>query len=177
VDDKIILRGRQQYLLANFKSEHKSLDENLRSTTITAFAAYLTKNLPLIQTATPADFSASSKAAYQHVLDGKALEGDGPATDKEAKIKMHVRTATSASTALLDTTLSLEDFYLKADEVLLPYLDSLYGSTIDASDHSVFTTLTQKYEQRFFKDMDDLNNLRPNVVVRVTEYGPQIVEV
>jgi cysteinyl-tRNA synthetase len=177
VDDKIILRGRQQYLLAKLKKEFMDVDENLVAETLKAFDAYIKKNLPLLQNVTPADFDASSKKAYKPVLEGKALEGDGPPTDKEAKIKMHLRTATSAASALTNPPLlSLEDFYTKAEDVLLPYLDSLYGSGIDASDHSVFTTLTQKYENRFFEDMDSLNNLRPDVIVRVTEFGPQIVK-
>ncbi|QDS69024.1 hypothetical protein FKW77_009616 [Venturia effusa] len=175
VDDKIILRGRQQHLLAKYKKENLSMSDSVRSNTKKAFEAYVTKNLPLIDGINPEDFEVSSQAAYNRVLEGKALEGDDKPSDKEAKIKMHLKTANSAASALIDHSMSLEDFYSKAEDVLLPYFDNLYGAEIDASDHTVFTVLTQKYEKRFFEDMDSLNNLRPDKIVRVTEFGNEIV--
>lgn len=147
----------------------------MRTEAQSAFERYLQKNLPLVQDVTPADFDTSSQIAYKRVLEGHALEGDDKASDREAKIKMHLRTASSAASAFTDPSISLDDFYTRAEDVLLPYLDGLHGSSIDASDHSVFTGLTQKYEKRFFEDMDSLNNLRPDKIVRVTEFGREIV--
>ena len=62
-----------------------------------------------------------------------------------------------------------------AEEVLLPYLDSLYKETIDTSDQTIFTDLTQAMEKAFNDDMVALNVLAPDAVTRVTEYVPQIV--
>lgn len=112
-------------------------------TTLKAFDAYVKKNLPLLSPdLRPEDFNKESAEKYAHVIAGKALEGSGPPGDKEAKIKMHLKTAGSAATALLSPALSSEadaaNFYSGAEDVLLPYLDSLYGSTIDADDHTVF---------------------------------------
>ncbi|TID23062.1 putative cysteinyl-trna synthetase [Venturia nashicola] len=175
VDDKIILRGRQQHLLAKFKQDNTSMSDHVRSETNKAFDAYVSKNLPLVEGVSPVDFDSSSQVAYKRVLEGKALEGDDKPSDKEAKIKMHLKTATSAASALTDTSIALDEFFSKAEDVLLPYLDKLHGSEINAEDHSVFTVLTQKYEKRFFEDMDSLNNLRPDKIVRVTEFGTEIV--
>jgi cysteinyl-tRNA synthetase len=180
VDDKIILRGRQQYLLADFKAKNPTVTDELINTTIKAFDAYVKKNLPLLSTdVNIGTFNDESGKQYANVIQGKSVDGVGPAGDKEAKIKMHLKTAGTAATALLapskTTPEDVEIFYAGAEDVLLPYLDSLYGSSIDASDHTVFTRLTQKYEARFNEDMRSLNVLDPDVVTRVTEYGDQIV--
>lgn len=97
---------------------------------------------------------------------------------------MHVRTVLSASVGITQLlklatpseVASHEEFSLEVHDILLPYLDSLYGSSIDANDHSIFTKLTQKFEDRFMEDVRSLNCLDPDEVTRVTEYGPQIVE-
>ncbi|KAI2474644.1 Cysteinyl-tRNA synthetase [Pyrenophora tritici-repentis] len=93
---------------------------------------------------------------------GKSIDGVGPPGDKEAKIKMHLRTASTAVTSLLapskSTPEDVDVFYAGAEDVLLP----VYYSN-------------QKYEARFNEDMQNLNVLEPDVVTRVTEYGNEIV--
>lgn len=179
VDDKIILRGRQQHFFAQFQAKHPEADQEVINTAETAFEAYIKKNLPLLPDGTqPASFAEAARA-YQGVKDGKSLAGDGtPPGDKEAKLKMHLRTAEIAATALQQAKAGRdprESFYRDTEDILLPYLDSLYGSSVDASDHSVFTKLTKKYEDLFFEDMRNLNVLDPDQITRVTEFGPQIV--
>lgn len=180
VDDKIILRGRQQHLLAKFKDQNPTVTDEVVATTIKAFDAYVKKNLPLLSAEVNiGSFNQETADKYANVIQGKSLDGVTPPGDKEAKIKMHLRTAGTAVTSLLapskTTPEDIELFFAGAEDVLLPYLDSLYGSSIDASDHTVFTKLTQKYEARFNEDMRSLNVLDPDVVTRVTEYGDQIV--
>jgi cysteinyl-tRNA synthetase len=180
VDDKIILRGRQAHLFSKFKAQNPAVTDEVIQTTIKGFDAYVKKNLPLLDAnVNIGTFNQESAEKYANVIQGKSVDGVGPPSDKEAKIKMHLRTASTAVTSLLapskTTSEDVELFYAGAEDVMLPYLDSLYGSTIDASDHTVFTKLTQKYEARFNEDMRNLNVLEPDVVTRVTEYGDQIV--
>ena len=147
-------------------------------TYLAALKAYISKNLPLIPGNTvPADVQSQVAKHYGLILDGGSL-GKDPPSDEKAKIKMHVRTVLSASDDIVQ--------YLKlatpseapspgVNDILLPDLDSLYGSSIDASDHSIFTKLTKKFEDRFMEDVRSLNCLDPDEVTRVTEFGPQIV--
>jgi cysteinyl-tRNA synthetase len=93
---------------------------------------------------------------------------------------MHLKTASSAAAALNlvqndKGSVNVVEFYTRTEDVLLPYLDSFYGSSIDASDYSIFTKLTSKFEKRFFEDVRALNCLDLDVLTWVTEYGPQIV--
>ncbi|KAF2448527.1 hypothetical protein P171DRAFT_353727 [Karstenula rhodostoma CBS 690.94] len=176
IDDKIILRARMQHLLSEFRSQHPQLTADVLTTTLKAFHAYAAKNLPLLAPGLkPEDFNSEYAEKYGLVLAGKSMDGNGPPGDKEAKIKMHIQVLGKAVTALLSPIEDTANFYDNADDVLMPYLDSLYGPSISSSDHGIFSALAKKYEDLFNEDMESLNVLAPDVTTRVSEYVPQIV--
>ncbi|UQC82064.1 tRNA synthetase class I catalytic domain-containing protein [Colletotrichum lupini] len=170
VDDKIIIKARRQRLL-ELEKQKKYSDEELAKLTLTAFRAYAEKSLSLIQSSDldENNYLERRDSAYGKVLAGGTLTGEGKPGDDEAKTKMHIANMDAAAFAIKD-----KKFFPGTDEVLLPYLDSLYKETIDTSDQTIFTDLTQSMEKEFFDDMDALNCLRPDVITRVTEYVPQI---
>ncbi|KAF7160815.1 hypothetical protein CNMCM5623_006409 [Aspergillus felis] len=186
VDDKIILRARQQHLFNEFVSTHPTVDAEVLDVARNAYTAYLKKNLPLLNPdLPPAQYQEEVEKVYATVLNGGPLPGNEKAGDDEAKVKMHIKTVASAAKVITQaegfdqaTTPKgfAESFYTNAQDVLLPYLDSLKGSSINADDHSIFTKLTKKYEERFMKDMRDLNVLDPDELTRVTEYGAEIAD-
>ncbi|KAI9871071.1 MAG: hypothetical protein M1830_003477, partial [Pleopsidium flavum] len=180
VDDKIIVRGRQQHLLAQFVSKHANAsDPEILPTALAAYSAYLSKNLDRIPPDNPPEqFEKAAQDAYVTVLECGTLGGVGTPGEKEAKVKMHIKTMMAASRALTElkeSSTSSTAFYTAIQDILLPYLDSLNGASIDADDHSIFTKLTTRFERRFMEDVRALNCLDPDQVTRVTEYGPQIV--
>ena len=166
--------------MAQFLSKHADVSEDeVLSIALAAYKAYLSKNLDRIPSeSSPEQFEKAAQDAYAAVLGGGSADGAGAPGDREAKIKMHIKTAMAASKALTllkQSNISTTAFYTSTQDILLPYLDSLYGASIDANDHTIFTSLTAKFEQRFMEDVRALNCLDPDDITRVTEYGPQIV--
>ncbi|KAK1759911.1 hypothetical protein QBC47DRAFT_357730 [Echria macrotheca] len=170
VDDKIIIKARRKRLLELEKEKPKRADE-VRDIVFKAFTAYAESNLPLIaEDLDENNYQGRKEAAYGAVLAGGTLSGEGKPGDNEAKLKMHLNNMDSAAKSLQQGS-----GFDGAEDVLLPYLDSLYKETIDTSDQTIFTDLTKAMEKSFNDDMKALNVLEPDVVTRVTEYVPQIV--
>lgn len=117
------------------------------------------------------NYPAARDKAYGAVLTGGTLAGEGKPGDAEAKVKMHIGNMNTAAEAIKSGQI-----YPGCDEILLPYLDSLYKETVDTSDQTMFTDLTKAMEDLFMQDLDSLNVLPPDVVTRVTEYVPQIAD-
>ncbi|KAL8922285.1 MAG: hypothetical protein Q9208_005255 [Pyrenodesmia sp. 3 TL-2023] len=174
VDDKIILRARQQHLLEEFKDPRRRRENtSVEETKAKALAYYIQKNLDRIPAqSTPHDIPQLVQKYYASELRGESTEPG----DTAAKIRMHINTVLGAAAAMREAGPVPEHFDPKVEDVLLPYLDSRYGATIDASDYSIFTKLTKKFEDRFMEDVRALNCEDPDIVTRVTEYSQQIVD-
>ncbi|OWP04337.1 hypothetical protein B2J93_9405 [Marssonina coronariae] len=174
VDDKIILKARRQRLL-ELEQEKTFTESELAKLAATAFQSYAQVNLPELfkegGELSPSNYVQRREAAYGKVLAGGTLTGEGKAGDAEAKMKMHLANLTTAAKGMQENKV-----FGGADEILLPYLDSLYKETIDGTDHTIFTDVTKYWEADFMEDMDALNVMRPDVVTRVTTYVPQIVD-
>ncbi|KAL6722340.1 cysteinyl-tRNA synthetase [Lecanora helva] len=169
IDDKIILRGRQAYLLAQFKQNRLSESLNDNQTRLTALETYIKKYLPEATITKSADLVLSGH--HETLLAAPAQ------TDSEAKSKMYIRTAVQAAKAIkaMDSKVDVSDIESDSlDDVLMSHLDKMHGSSVN--EHTVWTRLTKHYEERFTEDMRALNCLDPDEVTRVTEYGPQIVD-
>lgn len=181
VDDKIILRGRQRHLYDEYKNAHYFIDDNVRRDAHEAWVYYLKKNLHRLPTSPPPppqQFDTIIQQYYLDIIEGGSLFPGQKPGDTEAKVKMHINTARTAAKALSEDPKMLTplDFYRMVNDPMCLILDERGKESIRGDDHAVFTKLTKEYEERFFRDMDDLNVLRPDELVRVTEYGVEIAD-
>jgi cysteinyl-tRNA synthetase len=121
VDDKIILRARQQHFTDLLKAENPSkgsVPETVLKTAREAFTFYL-KNLPnLPPTTSPETYGEEARKGYGELIDRI------PADESEAKKKMHLKALESAAQALQRPG-DVADFYAKADDILFPYLGEI----------------------------------------------------
>lgn len=70
VDDKIILRGRQQHPLAKLKKDNTSISDTVRSDTKKAFDAYVKKNLSIVEDVAPVNFDTSFQDMDSYMFSG-----------------------------------------------------------------------------------------------------------
>lgn len=174
-------------------NKHQTVTRDVLQAAQAAYSFYIKENLRLIDSDTnPEHFALESEKVYGSVLRGGALDPERKPGDAEAKIRMHVNTVAPAAriiaevarrfteelkdSTMLEGDITSDSFYNETREVYLPYLDRLSGSTVPGDAYSIFTTLTQKYEDRFMRDMRDLNVLDPDEITRVTEYGQEIAD-
>ena len=163
VDDKIILRARQRFLLNAYKARRLQGSPEQDDILAKSLQAYIKKNLHKVS-----EGSGSQQISRSYV------------GESDPKTLMHVRTATRAAEALekeKDHNLpAVSEMHPDLEDVVRPFLDTHQSADFDANDHAIFTSLTNEYEDRFTEDMRSLNVLDPDRVTRVTEYIPQIVD-
>uniref|UniRef100_A0A4W3IEV2 Cysteine--tRNA ligase, cytoplasmic n=1 Tax=Callorhinchus milii TaxID=7868 RepID=A0A4W3IEV2_CALMI len=146
VDDKIIKRARHNHLFEEYKGRSPAAAQ-------------------LVQDVT-APFSE------------KLSETTDP--DKKQMLERTHRSVMSALTSLQqplpgeEITRQTEVLLDQAKDVLCDWLDDQYGSQL--TKNSIFSTLPQHWEADYHQDMDALNVLPPDVLTRVSEYMPEIVQ-
>ncbi|NXC17844.1 SYCC protein, partial [Corythaeola cristata] len=76
---------------------------------------------------------------------------------------------------LISEQISLFNVLLEeAKDLLSDWLDTKFGSQV--TDNSIFSKLPKFWEGEFHRDMEALNVLPPDVLTRVSEYVPEVVD-
>ncbi|CDK28060.1 unnamed protein product [Kuraishia capsulata CBS 1993] len=160
IDDKIIIKGRHEYLFQQFSSSHTEIDSELVSEARESWTSYVQKNLPGY------DFAVGFPE-WTKTLDLSKAAQENP------KTPMYVKAA-SAALVQINAPTTIEEFLAATKDVIVPSLDKKFGSTV--TDPEVFRKLSAFWENEYNKDMAKLNVIPPTVTTRVSEYVPEIVE-
>ena len=173
VDDKIILRARQNYLVEQYVAETVPQGGPRSSEEVAAFVATAVAEMRA---------SLESKLAkLQHETPTEGMTTKEMAKHKEAletaKFKLQQFAETEAAVAACDNDPSAEDPTLMriqlARDAVAAVLDRERGHTV--TDRGIFEAHARTYEREFYRDMAALGVRDPDVVTRVTEFVPQIV--
>ncbi|KAI9497931.1 tRNA synthetases class I (C) catalytic domain-containing protein [Zychaea mexicana] len=178
IDDKIILRARQQYLFNNLKNSTESLNNELIERVEKYWNDYATSKLSAVKGA--ASEATSDWTAFVAMMTPEAL---AKAVLVDEKFKMHF-TALQASRAAIDVAkcaLAQGNNAKQSAEVLLDTSQDIVSLALDktegeaVTDSKIFRELSSYWEDMYFKDMKALNVLSPSVKTRVSEFVPEIV--
>ncbi|XP_062845827.1 cysteine--tRNA ligase, cytoplasmic isoform X2 [Trichomycterus rosablanca] len=153
IDDKIIKRARQNHLLEQYRAKKPSASQILQD----VLAAREPFKAKLAETTDP-----DKKQMFER-LDAAVTTALTP-LQEAMQSKAEEAAVHSRAQVLLE----------ESKDLLSDWLDSQFGSQV--TENSIFSLLPKFWEAEYHKDMDALNVLPPDVLTRVSEYVPEIVE-
>uniref|UniRef100_A0A7M4FJ77 Cysteine--tRNA ligase, cytoplasmic n=1 Tax=Crocodylus porosus TaxID=8502 RepID=A0A7M4FJ77_CROPO len=151
IDDKIIKRARQNYLFEQYIEKKPSVAQ-------------------LLEDVKTASDSFSVKLNETTDLDKRQMLERIQNTVKSAVEPLEK----AVSERVLGEEISKHTLVEEAKDLLSDWLDIKFGSQV--TDNSIFSKLPKFWEAEYHKDMEALNVLPPDVLTRVSEYVPEIVE-
>lgn len=162
IDDKIIIRARQEYLFEQFVSSYTSIEPLVVDKAEAAVKEYIVRNL---------NVGVTSLDDYYRWYASLDVEKEKVAN---AKFSMHISAVSRALDGISNRhNLGVSDFFAAVKDVLVPLLDRELGSTVNSPD--IFRKLPAYWERRFNEDMRRLNVRPATVTTRVSEYVDKIV--
>ncbi|WWC85317.1 cysteine-tRNA ligase [Kwoniella dendrophila CBS 6074] len=189
IDDKIILRAREGYLLDQTKSTNSTLTSDMIKDTKLAFSKFLNSKLIKSLPSTIPEISSieNDLEIFDIILNKDKSDSTfaEAAKSKEEKWTLYLASLLKASTAIKkaeslmngsgSTQNDVNDLVDGTSDVLGPYYGETLGHTIE-DPISISRKLALYWESQFFQDMEKLNILPPNIKPRVSEYVKEIVE-
>ncbi|GAX84748.1 hypothetical protein CEUSTIGMA_g12170.t1 [Chlamydomonas eustigma] len=185
VDDKIILRARRNFLLKEYMNQSKSVDE-VKTYAFESVQTSLNKQTHKYgeMTGELSDLISKDSTSSNETLDKsgrrKINELEGALKNEAHKLKK----ITDASAYLQSLTLTGTDHAADMDSILSVAGDYMAEALdtaaikqgINVSDATIYRAHAAKFEADFLEDMDSLGCRPPDVLTRVSEYIPEIIE-
>nr|XP_061811082.1 cysteine--tRNA ligase, cytoplasmic-like isoform X1 [Nerophis lumbriciformis] len=153
IDDKIIIRARQNYLLDQYKEKQPQPAQILKDV--------LTARVPF-----QARLSSTTDPDKKQMLE--RLDAAITAALQPLQAALESKAADDVVQPLGQALLA------NSMDMMSDWLDDQFGSGV--TDNSIFSVLPAFWEGEYHKDMAALNVLPPDVLTRVSEYVPEIVE-
>lgn len=177
VDDKIILRARRNFLLKRYLADTKCAQEVRAFTLQSLQTAHDKQNKKHADAVELVELTEKEAAGCEAEKTRKKKDELLVAVKNEAH-KLHQVTRALEAVQALELTGSAEQniavIALEAGDYIAEALDRELGSQV--TDHSIYRAHAAKYEADFFQDLDALGCRHPDVLTRVSEYIPEIVE-
>ncbi|KAK7692221.1 hypothetical protein QCA50_003845 [Cerrena zonata] len=183
IDDKIILRARQNHLVDNFRAKQTALTPELVELVSSAWVEYVRSKVSkgLLETDRLASGQERSAwASFTTRFQDKAWKQE--CLKRDEKFEMHFNASNKTLLAIEQAEQALKvgqtdatvahKFIDEARDILAPVLDRQEGSTV--TDPSIFRSTAAYWENEFFKDMRRLRVRDPDTLTRVTEFVPEI---
>ncbi|KAI9487053.1 MAG: cysteinyl-tRNA synthetase [Benjaminiella poitrasii] len=180
IDDKIILRARQQYLFENLKKEINQLDEKIVKQTEEAWLEYVNAKLKKLDAAL-VTLAASNWSDFVKKMTPEEVS---KVLVLDEKFKMNFTALNTSYNAIQDAKANLEkgnkskeaaeELLNASQDIVSAWLDARKGQEVN--DPKVFRDLPAYWENKYFEDMEALNVRAPDVQTRVSEYIPEIID-
>ncbi|XP_063326337.1 cysteine--tRNA ligase, cytoplasmic isoform X2 [Pelmatolapia mariae] len=153
IDDKIIKRARQNYLLDQYKEKQPQ-------------AAQILQDVLSARTPFQTQLASTTDPDKKQMLE--RLDSAVTASLQPLQAAMESKAADEVIRPLAHVLLE------NSKDLLADWLDKQFGSHV--TENSIFSLLPKYWEEDYHKDMEALNVLPPDVLTRVSEYVPEIVE-
>ncbi|CAE6448292.1 unnamed protein product [Rhizoctonia solani] len=182
IDDKIIIRARQQHHLDTLSANTPTVTPELIDTVQKALLAYLNKQLVKGLENKSLIVPGQEESSWEKIetlAQDPAWVQAGNARDE--KFFMHLKALRDSRAAITSARSNLgvssNALITSSAPILSPYLDALHLSSPNAAPVPSHLTraLSTYWERAFMQDMDRLGVRRPDTLTRVTEYVPEIV--
>ncbi|KAI9246848.1 cysteinyl-tRNA synthetase [Sporodiniella umbellata] len=180
IDDKIIVRARQQYLFDQLKKETTQLDQQLLKDNLEAWADFAQAKLKkldpsLLQLALNQWPEFVQKMTPDEIKKAVALDEKFKMIYSALDVAYHAIQSAKENLAKGVHTKEVADQLLDQNQdPISSWLDVRKGA--EMNDPKVFRELPAFWEDQYFKDMEALNVRAPDVQTRVSEYVPEIVD-
>eukprot|EP01012_Entosiphon_sulcatum_P006014 TRINITY_DN12801_c0_g1_i1.p2 TRINITY_DN12801_c0_g1~~TRINITY_DN12801_c0_g1_i1.p2 ORF type:complete len:756 (-),score=189.59 TRINITY_DN12801_c0_g1_i1:168-2435(-) len=165
IDDKIIIRARRNKLISDYREGHQSAD-SLAEVARDVEAALAKADASLQK--------AAAKLAEPLAVNTAAAQEEHKKLVEEHKLKVEQFNELRAIVTAVQASGNPDAVITAAKDPLGAYLDDLKGASI--TDHSIFEAHARRYEREFREDMEALGVREADVITRVTEYVPKIVD-